>query len=115
MSSSISSSNPRSASPANSVVSLASSRTSFSSASGSQIQQQPDPQEPRQPKHRKQRLWSTDRKKICMCHRDNPGMKQEEIAARFGVERSTVSKILKEKDRWLNVKDDEKLQVAKWR
>lgn len=61
------------------------------------------------------RLWSTDRKKICVFHRDNPGLKQEEIALHFGVERSTVSKILKEKDRWLNVRDDEKLEVAKWR
>ena len=61
------------------------------------------------------KLWSTDRKKICVFHRENPGLKQEEIALTFGVERSTVSKILKEKDRWLNVKDDEKMQVSKWR
>ncbi|KZT64936.1 hypothetical protein DAEQUDRAFT_570032 [Daedalea quercina L-15889] len=112
------SSNPRSASPANSVISMASSRTSYSSsfsASGSQLHHQQSPDGVRQAKHRKQKLWSTDRKQICVCHRDNPGMKQEEIAARFGVERSTVSKILKEKDRWLNVRDDEKLQVSKWR
>ena len=61
------------------------------------------------------KLWSTDRKKICVFHRDNPGLKQEEIALTFGVEHSTVSKILKEKNRWLNVKDDEKMQVSKWR
>lgn len=42
-------------------------------------------------------------------------MKQEDIAAHFGVERSTVSKILKQKARWLSVDSDEKVLVAKLR
>ena len=124
-SSSVASSNPRSASPANSVGSMASSRTSWSShASGSHQrhespeegqQQQQQQQQKAEKTRKKSKLLSTDRKKICVYHRDNPGLKQEEIAEIFGVERSTVSKILKEKDRWLNVRDDEKLEIAKWR
>ena len=49
---------------------------------------------------KKRRLYNTDRRLICIYAEDNPGVKQEDIAARFGVERSTVSKILKQRDRW---------------
>ncbi|PCH40002.1 CenpB-DNA-bind-domain-containing protein [Wolfiporia cocos MD-104 SS10] len=116
------SSNPRSASPALSVSSAMTSLSSGTSAARAQpyasqtTPPEPDPQElPPHRKGRKQRLWSIDRKKICEYHKNNPGKKQEEIAREFNVERSTVSKILKEKDRWLNVKDDEKLLVSKYR
>ena len=66
-------------------------------------------------KYTKQRLYNIDRKKICVYAEENPNLRQEDIARKFNIERSTVSKILKEKDRWLNVRDDEKLEVAKWR
>ena len=32
-------------------------------------------------------------------------MKQDQIASYFGVERSTVSKILKQKEKWLNMSE----------
>lgn len=66
-------------------------------------------------KSRKQRLYSRDRKNICIMARDNPHMRQEDIAARFGVERSTISKILKNKDRWLNVPETEECHVVKFK
>ncbi|KAJ7601017.1 hypothetical protein C8J56DRAFT_730370, partial [Mycena floridula] len=69
---------------------------------------------PRQ-KARKQRLFNIDRKAICVYHTDNPTARQEDIAVRYGVERSTISKILKHKMRWLNVPDDEEMRVAKHR
>ncbi|KAI0338931.1 hypothetical protein BDW22DRAFT_1432143 [Trametopsis cervina] len=53
-------------------------------------------------KNKKQRLFDVDRKRICEYAVDNPQLKQEEIAQRFGVERSTVSKILKGKKFWLH-------------
>ncbi|KZT09356.1 uncharacterized protein LAESUDRAFT_723096 [Laetiporus sulphureus 93-53] len=111
--------NLRSTSPALSVSSAITTLSSNSAARYSTLPQQQQESEPeelhRVPKHRKTRLWSTDRKQICIFHRENPGVKQETIASKFGVERSTISKILKEKDRWLNVQDDEKLQVSKFR
>ena len=69
---------------------------------------------PRQ-KHRKQRLFNVDRKAICQYHRDNPTARQEDIALRYGVERSTISKILKHKTKWLNIPSDEEVRVAKHR
>jgi len=38
---------------------------------------------------------------------DHPNARQEDIGTAFGVERSTISKILKDKDRWLNISDDD--------
>ncbi len=46
---------------------------------------------------------------------ENPHMKQSEIAENFGIERSTVSKILAKKDKWLRVSDNEMRFVAKLR
>lgn len=37
-----------------------------------------------------------------MLKRENSQLKQDDLAARFGVERSTVSKILKDAARWMN-------------
>ncbi|KIK69625.1 hypothetical protein GYMLUDRAFT_66925 [Collybiopsis luxurians FD-317 M1] len=55
------------------------------------------------PKARKQRLFNVDRKAICEFHLAHPGEKQEVIARQYGVERSTISKILKHKERWLSI------------
>ena len=49
---------------------------------------------------KKKRLLGQDRYNICAYTAKNPRIKQEEIAAQFGVEGSTVSKILKNKVRW---------------
>ncbi|KAF8610597.1 hypothetical protein BDV93DRAFT_20635 [Ceratobasidium sp. AG-I] len=51
----------------------------------------------------KQRLDDARRKEICTYARDRPKARQEDIALRYGVERSTISKILKNKDKWLSV------------
>ncbi|EJF57114.1 CenpB-DNA-bind-domain-containing protein [Dichomitus squalens LYAD-421 SS1] len=112
------SSNPRSASPA---LSVASALTSVSSASNSQLFTVSAESPIRklaalgQRRDRKKRLYNIDRYRICMHAQQHPGMKQEDIAAHFGVERSTVSKILKQKARWLSVSPTEKVLVAKLR
>lgn len=51
----------------------------------------------------KQRLYDIDRKAICEYYLAHPTEKQEYIARLYGVERSTISKILKHKEKWLNV------------
>jgi len=66
-------------------------------------------------KPRKQRLFNHQRKEICLYHQENPGIRQEDIANKWGVERSTVSKILKQKSKWLNVPDGEEPHTAKHR
>lgn len=63
----------------------------------------------------KKRLVNRERKEICQFYIDNPTVRQEDIAARWGVERSTVSKILKHKNKWLAIPEGEDQQVAKHR
>ncbi|KAE9403986.1 hypothetical protein BT96DRAFT_989715 [Gymnopus androsaceus JB14] len=58
-------------------------------------------------KQRKQRLFNIDRKAICEYHLAHPNEKQELIARQYGVERSTISKILKHKEKWLNAELDD--------
>ncbi|KZT27412.1 hypothetical protein NEOLEDRAFT_1130970 [Neolentinus lepideus HHB14362 ss-1] len=120
---STSTSNPRSASPALSVASAMTSQSSAGSAPNSQTfstfpsaptSGNMSPAIVRQ-KHRKQRLFNVDRRSICVYANENPHLRQEDIAAQYGVERSTISKILKQKARWLNVPADEELKVAKHR
>lgn len=118
--SSYSTSNPRSASPALSVASALTSISSGTSAPNSQtfpafaLPSPPGAVIPRA-KQRKQRLFNVDRKAICLYHQENPNARQEDIAARYGVERSTISKILKNKTKWMNVPEDEDMRVAKHR
>lgn len=112
-------SHPRSASPALSAV------TSLSSGSHPTHHSPHVPQSPQasasigpnRVKQRKQRLYNTDRKAICQYHEANPTARQEDIAGRYGVERSTISKILKAKAKWLNVPTEEEgvILVAKHR
>lgn len=66
-------------------------------------------------KGRKMRLCNGDRKRMCQMHLDNPDWKQEQLAKLFDVERSTVSKILKNKETWLAVADVNSHRVAKHR
>ncbi|KAK7751613.1 hypothetical protein SLS62_006439 [Diatrype stigma] len=42
---------------------------------------------------------------MCKFHQENPHVKQTDIGLRFGVERSTVSKTLRYKERWLNYEE----------
>ncbi|EAU86253.2 centromere binding protein B [Coprinopsis cinerea okayama7 len=57
-------------------------------------------------KHTKKKLDSLEKKRICLYHLDHQNARQEDIAEMFGIERSTVSKILKHKNQWLNVDDN---------
>ncbi|OLL25380.1 Major centromere autoantigen B [Neolecta irregularis DAH-3] len=59
---------------------------------------------------RKAKLSDTDRKNICLKYLENPSMKQDDIAKLFGVERSTVSKVLRQKEKYLAM-DRETRQV----
>lgn len=61
---------------------------------------------PRVQNKKKVKLLNLDRKRICERHEANPKLKQDELATLFGVERSTVSKVLKEKERWLAIEED---------
>ncbi|KAJ4304409.1 hypothetical protein N0V88_002022 [Collariella sp. IMI 366227] len=45
------------------------------------------------------------RRAMCQYAAENEGAKQTEIGARFGVERSTVSKVLRHKDKYLNLEE----------
>lgn len=62
----------------------------------------------RKERHHKHKLSDQDRKAICIYHQEHPNARQEDIGTVFGVERSTISKILKDKDRWLNISDDDR-------
>lgn len=53
------------------------------------------------------KLTDYDRRRICEYREANPAAKQDVIGELFGVERSTVSKILKNRDRWLAVSGDD--------
>ncbi|KAJ6508925.1 Tc5 transposase DNA-binding domain-containing protein [Mycena sanguinolenta] len=120
--------NPRSASPA---LSTTSALTSVSSAPDVAVNNSaanngasrafalpatPDSlASPTRAKQKKHRLFNLDRKQICLYHKENPTARQEDIARIYGVERSTISKILKNKTKWLHVSEDETLRIAKHR
>ena len=63
----------------------------------------------------KRRLQNRQRKEICQYFIQNPNSRQEDIASKWGVERSTVSKILKNKNRWLAVSETDDTVQAKHR
>ncbi|OBT64903.1 hypothetical protein VE03_06472 [Pseudogymnoascus sp. 23342-1-I1] len=50
-------------------------------------------------------LSDDDRRLMCQIHEDNPGVKQAEIGSLFGVERSTVSKVLRDKEKFLSLEE----------
>jgi len=115
---STSTSDVRSVSPSGSTGSALTSLSSSHSAQNSNVSLPYShvlpPDEPRT-KGRKMRLCNGDRKRMCQMHLDNPDWKQEQLAKMFDVERSTVSKILKNKDTWLAVADVNSHRVAKHR
>ncbi|KAJ7459758.1 CenpB-DNA-bind-domain-containing protein [Mycena latifolia] len=118
-SNSLSNTNPRSASPALSTASALTSVSSSASGPNAFTGLAPasaaDSQLAGRAKQKKQRLFNVDRKDICLYHKENPSARQEDIARIYGVERSTISKILKNKTKWLNVPADENLRIAKHR
>ncbi|GAC95481.1 hypothetical protein PHSY_003057 [Pseudozyma hubeiensis SY62] len=64
----------------------------------------------------KKKLRNIDRKMICDYSAANPQVKQDAIAHQFGIERSTVSKILKQKDKWLAIQPgSDAARIAKHR
>lgn len=70
---------------------------------------------PRMSKQKK-KLRNIDRKAICEHAVAHPTAKQDEIANAFGIERSTVSKILKHKEKWLAIKPgSDAARIAKHR
>lgn len=110
-----SSSDQRSASPALSMVSNGTSSGSRSSVVQATLVENIRLAAPIRTKHRKQRLYTVDRRAICLMAKENPHLRQEDIAQQFNVERSTVSKILKEKDRWLATPEDPAVRISKYR
>lgn len=107
-----SSTNPRSTSPAISVMSAATSMSSNSSSRRHIPFSAPLSPPTSKPK---KRLYNKERKAICQYYIANPNARQEDIAATYGVERSTVSKILKHRAKWLAISETEDNQVAKHR
>ncbi|OLN93926.1 hypothetical protein CCHL11_03482 [Colletotrichum chlorophyti] len=51
-------------------------------------------------------LTDDDRRKMCQYAAEHPNVKQTDIGAMFGVERSTVSKVLRNKEKYLNPEAD---------
>ncbi|RMZ92238.1 hypothetical protein DV736_g521, partial [Chaetothyriales sp. CBS 134916] len=50
----------------------------------------------------RRKLTDEERRQMCLEAEQNPTMKQTQIGAKFNVERSTVSKILRQKERYIN-------------
>ncbi|RMZ82749.1 hypothetical protein DV738_g1569, partial [Chaetothyriales sp. CBS 135597] len=50
----------------------------------------------------RRKLTDEERRQMCLEAEQNPTMKQTQIGAKFNVERSTVSKILRHKERYIN-------------
>ncbi|RMY61482.1 hypothetical protein D0865_00974 [Hortaea werneckii] len=58
-------------------------------------------------------LTNNDRKRMCQYAEDHPNAKQTEIGAIFGVERSTVSKVLRQREKYLTQDDGSKSPVKR--
>ncbi|KIW96432.1 uncharacterized protein Z519_03501 [Cladophialophora bantiana CBS 173.52] len=50
----------------------------------------------------RRKLTDEERRQMCIEAEQNPSMKQTQIGAKFNVERSTVSKILRQRDKYMN-------------
>ncbi|GAA6013456.1 hypothetical protein JCM10207_008854 [Rhodosporidiobolus poonsookiae] len=58
------------------------------------------------------KLSNADRKAICQFHLQHPTLKQDDIGAHFGYERSTISKTLKFKDKYLAMASDDETSAT---
>ncbi|KIM20856.1 hypothetical protein M408DRAFT_119051 [Serendipita vermifera MAFF 305830] len=112
---------PRASSPASSIGTSSSSIASLLSYSTSTFSSTTGESSPaRSPgelkgKHTKNKLRNSDRKDMCMFAEQFPHVKQEDIAVKYGVERSTVSKVLKNKTYWMSLEDEDVLKIIKHR
>ncbi|KAJ5629232.1 hypothetical protein N7528_002889 [Penicillium herquei] len=58
-------------------------------------------------------LTDEDRRQMCLYHEENKTAKQTDIGALFGVERSTVSKVLRQKEKYLNPDDGSRSPIKR--
>ncbi|PWY72399.1 centromere binding protein B [Aspergillus heteromorphus CBS 117.55] len=58
-------------------------------------------------------LTDDDRRRMCLYHEENKTAKQTDIGALFGVERSTVSKVLRQKEKYLNPEDGSRSPIKR--
>ncbi|KAL8684569.1 MAG: hypothetical protein Q9224_006266 [Gallowayella concinna] len=58
-------------------------------------------------------LTDQDRRRMCQYHEENPSVKQTEIGSLFGVERSTVSKVLRLKEKYLHPDDGSRSPIKR--
>ncbi|KAJ5255454.1 hypothetical protein N7497_007059 [Penicillium chrysogenum] len=58
-------------------------------------------------------LTDDDRRQMCIYHEENKTAKQTDIGALFGVERSTVSKVLRQKEKYLNPEDGSRSPIKR--
>ncbi|KAJ9200281.1 hypothetical protein DTO164E3_2988 [Paecilomyces variotii] len=58
-------------------------------------------------------LTDEDRRRMCLYHEENKNAKQTDIGALFGVERSTVSKVLRQKEKYLNPDDGSRSPIKR--
>ncbi|XP_044724280.1 tc5 transposase DNA-binding domain-containing protein [Hirsutella rhossiliensis] len=75
---------------------------------GTSTSQVPDVvKQPGQPDKIPRKTLSAEQKRaMCQYHDENPGTRQADIGAKFGVERSTVSKVLRHRDQYLKREQD---------
>ncbi|KAG6850270.1 hypothetical protein H0H93_015527 [Arthromyces matolae] len=110
---------PRASSPALSTASAFTDDTTASRAHDIDLKSTNDPttstERLQKPRGKKRHLEDADRKAICLYHQEHPQERQEDIGKEFDVERSTISKILKQKAKWLNIPDNPGVRVSKHR
>ncbi|CAG8467345.1 7184_t:CDS:2 [Paraglomus occultum] len=60
---------------------------------------------PQEPKAKKKRVPITalTKQEICIKKRDNGKLRDEDLAREYGLDRSTITKILKQRERWLSI------------
>ncbi|KAJ5545938.1 hypothetical protein N7494_003523 [Penicillium frequentans] len=58
-------------------------------------------------------LTDEDRRQMCLYHEEHKTAKQTDIGALFGVERSTVSKVLRQKEKYLNPDDGSRSPIKR--
>ncbi|EED20100.1 conserved hypothetical protein [Talaromyces stipitatus ATCC 10500] len=58
-------------------------------------------------------LTDEDRRRMCLYHEENKSAKQTDIGALFGVERSTVSKVLRQKEKYLSMDDGSRSPIKR--
>ncbi|KLO16723.1 hypothetical protein SCHPADRAFT_937589 [Schizopora paradoxa] len=61
----------------------------------------------------KKKLTNKKRREICEYFVNNPGSRQQDVAAKFGIELSIVSKILKHKNKWMRIATRERNLIQK--